>query len=426
MMKTTLTLSQVQQAYMGMIGLLLIIMTQTGVAEEVLSIKITKDGGGDGIGIIIAPFVGSDIIEADLQRSGRFNMINPAKANQPLQMGGALQAEPLRASGAEYLVVGRQQNGLEIEILNVADGQRLAGYRIPSLPNKRRMAHKAADLIFEKLTNVKGAFDTRIAYVSATGSVRAPNFRLIIADSDGHNPRTILSSRKPILSPTWSPNADSLAYVSYESGEPVIYVQQLRSGSKRKVSGRPGMNNAPAWSPDGRRLAMSLSMNGSDPDIYVQDVYGGSLSRITNTRGIDTEPAWTSDGNTLIFTSDRSGKPQLYRVSAKGGTASRFSFGGGYHSDASVMGNKVAMVRQAGSNFRIAIQHAGTGNSDVVSRGSLDESPSLAPNGTMVIYGSQSGNRGVLAVSSDNGKAHQVLYSQSGDVRDPAWSPFLK
>jgi TolB protein len=406
-----------------------IFATMSVSAEEVLQIKITKEGEGGGIGIIIAPFAGgnlSKIVEADLQRSGRFNLIDPARASQPLQMGGSLQAEPLRATGAQYLVVGRQQGGLEFEILDVANGQRIAGYRIPNLPNQRRMAHKAADLIFEKLTNVKGAFDTRIAYVSVTGNVKSPNYRLIISDSDGHNPRTILSSRQPVLSPTWSPDASSLAYVSYESGEPAIYVQQLRSGSKRKVSGRPGMNNAPAWSPDGRLLAMSLSFDGGDPDIYVQRVHGGALRRITNTRGIDTEPSWSPDSNTIIFTSDRSGKPQLYRVSANGGAASRFSFGSSYTSDASVVGNKVAMVQQNGSAFQIAVRNASAGGAQVVSRGSLDESPSLAPNGTMVIYGSQSGGRAVLAVSSDNGKAHQVLYSQSGDVRDPAWSPFLR
>jgi len=398
-------------------------------AEEVLRVQITKDGSDGGIGIIIAPFAGgnlSKIIEADLQRSGRFRLVDPARAGQPLQMGGSLQAGPLQSSGAEYLVVGRQQGGLEFEILDVANGQRVAGYRIPTLPNQRRLAHKAADLIFEKLTGIRGAFDTRIAYVSATGSLKAPNYRLIIADSDGHNPRTILSSRHPVLSPSWSPDASSIAYVSYESGEPAIYIQQLRSGSKRKVSGRPGMNNAPAWSPDGRRLAMSLSMNGGDPDIYVQNINGGGLKRITSQRGIDTEPAWTSDGGTIIFTSDRGGRPQLYRASANGGSASRFSFGGGYHSDASVVGNKVAMVRQNGNTFRIAIQNAGSGGNQLISKGSLDESPSLAPNGTMVIYGSNSGRRGVLAVSSDNGKAHQVLYSQAGDVRDPAWSPFLR
>lgn len=404
-------------------------LSATAHAEEVLSVKITKDSNNDGIGIIIAPFAGgnlSKIVEADLQRSGRFRLIDPARANQPLQMGGSLQATPLQASGAEYLVVGRQQGGLEFEILDVANGQRIAGYRIPSLPNQRRLAHKAADLIFEKLTGVRGAFDTRIAYVSATGNIRSPNFRLIIADSDGHSPRTILSSRHPILSPSWSPDASSIAYVSYETGEPAIYIQQLRSGSKRKVSGRPGLNNAPAWSPDGSRLAMSLSMNGGDPDIYVQNINNGSLKRITNQRGIDTEPAWTSDGNTLIFTSDRGGRPQLYRASANGGSASRFSFGGGFHSDASIVGNKVAMVRQNGNTFQIALQNAGSGGSQVISKGNLDESPSLAPNGTMVIYGSNSGPRGVLAVSSDNGKAHQVLYSQAGDVRDPAWSPFLR
>ncbi len=393
-------------------------------AYAVLEIEVTGHTN-EGHKIMIAPFPGSKIIEADLVRSGRFILINPARAGQTLKMGGALQSAPLQNSGAEYLVVGRSNGGLEFEILDVADGHRLAGYRVPAGSNARRTAHKAADLIFQKLTNIRGAFDTRVAYITANGSLKNPTYRLIVADSDGYNPKTILTSRKPILSPTWSPNAQSIAYVSYESGAPAIYIQNLRTGAKRKISGRPGMNNAPAWSPDGSRIAMSLSINGK-PDIFVQNANGGALRPITHSRSIDTEPSWTSDSRTIVFTSDRSGKPQLYKVSASGGKPTRVSYSGGYNSDPSVVGNKIALVRQSGSAFNIAIKDLGTGENRIISRGSLDESPSLAPNGTMVIYGSHSHGRGVLAVASDNGKARQILYSQSGDVRDPAWSPYLR
>ena len=393
-------------------------------AYAVLEIEVTGHTN-EGHKILIAPFPGSKIIEADLRRSGRFILINPAKAQQALKMGGALQAEPLQASGAEYLVVGRAGGGLEFEILDVADGQRIAGYRVPSSPNSRRTAHKAADLIFQKLTDIRGAFDTRVAYITASGKIKNPTYRLIVADSDGHNPKTILTSRKPILSPTWSPNAQSIAYVSYESGAPAIYIQNLRSGAKRKISGRPGMNNAPAWSPDGSRIAMSLSINGK-PDIFVQNANGGALRPITKSHSIDTEPSWTSDGRTIVFTSDRSGKPQLYKIPASGGKPTRVSYSGSYNSDPSVVGNKIALVRQNGSAFNIAIKDLGSGQDRVISRGRLDESPSLAPNGTMVIYGSQAHGKGVLAVASDNGKAREILYSQSGDVRDPAWSPYLR
>lgn len=399
-------------------------MFMSSSTYAVLEIEITGHTS-DGIGIIVAPFPGSKIIEADLRRSGRFTLVNPSAAGQSLSMGGALQAGPLQASGADYLVVGRGGGGLEFEILDVTDGRRMAGYRVPGMSNSRRIAHKAADLIFEKLTKIRGAFDTRVAYITASGNVKSPSYRLIVADSDGHNPKTILTSRKPILSPAWSPNAENIAYVSYESGAPAIYIQNLRSGSKRKVSGRPGMNNAPAWSPDGSRIAMSLSINGK-PDIFVQNANGGALRPITKSRSIDTEPSWTSDGHTIIFTSNRSGKPQLYRVSASGGSASRVTHSGSYNSDASVVGNKIALVRQNGSSFNIVVKDLGRGGDRVVSKGRLDESPSLAPNGTMVIYGSHARGKGVLAVASDNGKAHQILYSQSGDVRDPAWSPYLR
>lgn len=388
-------------------------MTQ---AEE-LHIQIDSDASADGTRIVVAPFGPlAKVIEADLQRSGRFALIDPARV-------GNMSPDALRAAGAQYAVVGSQSGSLDFQLIDVGSGQPVGSFRIPPHPNQRRMAHKAADLVFEKITGVHGAFDTRIAYVSASGPARGQTFQLIVSDSDGFNPRTVASSRQPIMSPSWSPGGRQLAYVSYETGRPVVYVQDLASGGKRAISDPNRSSTAPSWSPDGRSLAFSVANRG-DYDIYVAGANGGGIRQITNSRGIDTEPEWANN-STIVFTSDRGGSPQLYQTSASGGNGSRMSFSGGYNAGASIAGNSVAMVRQSGGQTKIAIMNAASHEERVVSRGTQDDAPAIAPNGTMVLYATDAGARGALAVASDNGKAHQILYSQAGDVRDPAWSPYL-
>lgn len=395
-------------------------------ARAELVIRITE-GVTDGIPVMIVPFEGvgvSRIIEDDLRRSGRFNLVGPARAGQPLRFGQPFQPNLLKNSGAEYVVVGRQNNGLEFELLNAVTGARVASYLIPPRSSLRSMAHKAADQVYERLTGKRGAFDTRIAYVSASGPPRNQTYRLIVSDADGFNPRTVMTSDKPVMSPTWSPDAQQLAYVSFESGRSAIYIQNLLTGAARIIASGEGMNGAPAWSPDGRNIAMSLSNEGN-ADIYVVAASGGTPRRITTSRAIDTEPSWANAG-TLIYTSDQGGKPQLYRTSINGGDGSRLTFNGSENSAASVVGNSVALVRQDGNISRIAIMNAASKASVMVSRGGrYDESPSLAPNGSMVIYSTEENGRGVLAIASSNGKAQQILSAQDGHVRDPAWSPYI-
>lgn len=390
------------------------VMTQ---AEE-LHIHIDSDASTDGTRLLVAPFGPlAKVIEADLQRSGRFALIDPTRA------GSGLTPDALRAAGAEYAVIGSQTGGLDFQLINVNSGQVVGSFRIPSHPNQRRMAHKAADLIFEKLTGVKGAFDTRIAYVSASGPAKNQTYQLIVSDADGYNPRTIVSSRKPVMSPSWSPDARQVAYVSYETGRPVVYAQDLASGSKRTISDPNRSSISPSWSPDGRSIAYSVADRGNY-NIVVAGATGGGARQITNTRGINAEPQW-ADSGTLVFTSDRSGQPQLYKTTPNGGTESRMSFSGGYNAGASIAGNTVAMVRQNGSNSSITIMDAASKQEHTISRGTQDDSPAISPNGMMVLYATDAGGRNSLAVASDNGKAHQSLYSQAGDVRDPAWSPYL-
>lgn len=407
-----------QKKYLATFLLSASVLWSAGAAAEDLHIRIDSDASADGTRLLVAPFGPlAKIIEADLQRSGRFALVDPSTT------GGNLSPEALKASGAEYAVVGSQSGSLDFQLINVNTGQAVGSFRIPAHPNQRRMAHKAADMVFEKLTGVRGAFDTRIAYVAASGPARSQTYQLIVSDADGFNPRTIVSSSKPVMSPSWSPDGHQLAYVSYETNRPMIYVQDLSSGGKRAVSDPNKSSISPSWSPDGRSLAFSVADHGNY-NVYVMDANGGGARQITNTRGINVEPQWASS-STLVFTSDRGGQPQLYQTAASGGGESRMSFNGSYNAGASIAGNSVAMVRQSGGQSNITLMNAASKEERVISRGSQDDSPAIAPNGTMVLYATDSGGRGSLAVASDNGKAHQILYSQAGDVRDPAWSPYL-
>lgn len=388
------------------------------VAGEELHSRIDVDATAGETSILITPFTPlAKVIEADLQRSGRFALMDPAR------LGGNFSPDALRATGVEYAVVGSHNGEMNLQLINLRTGAVAGAFRIPPHPNERRMAHKAADLIFEKITGVKGAFDTRIAYVSANGPPKNQTYQLIVSDADGFNPRTIVSSRKPVMSPSWSPDARQLAYVSYETGRPVVYVQDLATGNKRAISDPNQSSISPAWSPDGRAIAYSVSERGNY-NIVIANSNGGGVRQITNTRGINTEPQW-ADNNTIVFTSDRSGQPQLYQTSINGGGENRLSFSGNYNAGASIAGNSVAVVRQSGGTSKITILNAASKEERTISRGSQDDSPAISPNGMMVLYATDAGGRNALAVASDNGKAHQSLYSNAGDVRDPAWSPYL-
>ena len=375
----------------------------------------------------------ADVVSMDLNRCGKFRSLARNEIVEAPTSGAEIKFPTWQQLKQDYIVVGRTSDAgggalrADFELWDVNKQQRLLGLSITGQGSDlRRVAHQIADQIYQKIIGVRGAFDTRIAYVTAVGTGNNTQYSLIIADSDGYNPQTVVRSREPLLSPAWSPDGSKLAYVSFERGDSAIYMQDIVTGSRRLLSARRGINGAPKFSPDGRRLAVSLSFEGN-PEIYVMDLGGGALTRVTNSLSIDTEPEWAPDGGSLIFTSDRSGKPQLYQVSAGGGSPQRLTFQGQYNADASISydGNQLAMVQGNGNVYRIAIMDKSLGNQvKFVSPGNLDESPSFAPNASMLLYASTEGSHGVLYAVSADGHVRQRLVLSDGDVREPAWGPY--
>ncbi len=396
------------------------------LAHAELELHITKTTQ-EGIPIYIANISGgaNGIIEADLKRSGRFDIVPRSTIANIPPMGANFNAGSYQDK-ADFIVRGKQaaDGGLSIELTSTSDNAKTF-YTISTNTNRRRVAHKAADKIYEKITREKGAFDTRLAFVTVTNKASSNRkFRLYISDSDGYNPQAILTSREPIMSPAWSPDGKKLAYVSFERNSPAIYMQDIFTGEKRLISAREGINSAPAWSPDGNYIAMSLSINGN-PDIYTSNVASGALKQITTSSAIDTEPVW-SGTNSIIFTSNRGGGPQLYRVSSNGGKAQRLTFDAYYNSAADVKNQKLAFITGKRGSFHVAIKSLGDSGRDILSNGPLDESPSLSPNGAMIAYTTIRNGQNTLSVVSDNAKSRQFLTSPAGDVREPAWSPYLR
>lgn len=416
-----------------------------GVAAAALTIEITEGVEG-AMPVAVVPFAWqgtgnppsqqvADVISADLTRSGRFKTL-PEKdmLSRPHGTQG-VDFRDWRALGQDALVVGSvKPNGpggylVKFQLFDVLRGEQLAGFSVPTTASGLRLtAHRIADIVFEKLTGIAGAFATRIAYITETtgkGGVKRTSLR--VADADGYNPQTIVSSTEPLLSPAWSPDGRRIAYVSMEKRRHAIYVQEVLTGKREKVVSFKGINSAPAWSPDGRRLAMTLSKDGN-PEVYVMEMGSKRLTRLTNNYAIDTEPAWSPDGRHVIFTSDRGGGPQIYRVSSSGGKAKRLTFQNSYNARASYArdGKSITLVTRENGQYRIAVLNLKNNLMEILTRGQLDESPSFAPNDSMVLYATRSGRRGVLSAVSVDGGVRQRLALDVGDVREPAWSPFTK
>lgn len=373
-----------------------------------------------------------EIVRADLARSGQFRTLPRNDIVEFPTRQAEIKFPTWSLLKQDYLVVGRMSDSgdgvrVEWELFDVPRQQRLAGSVISGQRSGLRdISHQVADAVYEAILHVRGAFWTRIAYITATGVAPHGQYALMVADSDGYNPQVVVRSREALLSPTWSPDGKRLAYVSFESGNSAVYVQDLSTGARQVVSNSRGINSAPSFSPDGNRLALSLS-KGGNPDIYVLDLGSRALSQVTRHFAIDTEPRWAPDGQSIYFTSDRSGKPQIYQVPPSGGEPTRVTFQGQYNASPSVVdakGIKLAMVQGSGNVYRIAVLDRTTNQSTLVSPGSQDESPSFAPNGSMLLYAASEGTRGVLFAASADGRVRQRLGYAEGDVREPAWGPF--
>ncbi|MFB9146416.1 Tol-Pal system beta propeller repeat protein TolB [Halomonas alkalicola] len=411
----------------------------SGLAQANLTIEITR-GSDRATPVAVVPFAGGDdfpedvaqVIHDNLERSGYFDPLPRRQMIDRPSESDEVRYGTWRSLDVRYLVVGRasrEGNGyrLRYELMDVSGERRMLGEVVTADQNELRgAAHYISDQIFEAITGIRGAFSTRIAYVTAQGVGDNMQFTLYVADADGRNSQQVLSSREPILSPAWSPDGRRLAYVSFETERPAIYIQDLASGQRVRATSFQGINGAPAWSPDGRRLAMSLSKDGR-PEIYVMDIASRDFQRITNSASIDTEPAWAPDGRSLLFTSDRSGGPQLYRHDFSSGEQKRLTFTGNYNARGrfSPDGEAIFLIHRSSNGFQVARQDLDSGRLVVLSDSRFDESPSVAPNGTMVIFATQQGNSGVLGAVTADGRASFRLPSASGDVREPAWSPFL-
>ena len=407
----------------------LVISSGTDRATPIAVVPFGWQGGS------VLPDDMAEIIGNDLRNSGVFEPI--ARQNMislPTQASEVIYRD-WQALGAQYVLVGSivpNAGRLQIQfsLFNVTSQQQvLTGSVGGGVDQLRDMAHHIADQSFEKLTGVKGAFSTRMLYVTAERfGVNNTRYTLQRSDYDGARAVTLLQSREPILSPSFAPDGRRIAYVSFEQKRPRIFVQHIDTGRREQITNFEGLNGAPAWSPDGNRLAFVLSRDGN-PEIYVMDMGTRQLRRVTNQPSIDTEPFWGKDGQTIYFTSDRSGKPQIYRTNINGGSAERVTFIGNYNANPKLSADEKTLVmihRQDGYTvFKVAAQDLQRGNLRILSDTSLDESPTVAPNGTMVIYATRQQGRGVLVLASTNGRVRLPLPTAQGEVREPSWSPYL-
>ncbi len=415
----------------GQAGAQLTVQILKGMAESVpiAIVPLAWDGTGP------APWDVAATVQADLERSGRFRPLPRAQLVELPHAASDVDASDWRMLKVDYVLVGRLapaaggRYDLRYELVSVASGERLLGTSVPvDARALKRASHRVSDAVYEKILGVRGAFATRIAYVAVDGPVTKRNFRLIVSDADGANEHVVFASPDPIMSPAWSPDGRSLAYVSFHSGLAAIYVQTLSTGSQVQVSARSGINGAPSFSPDGRQLALALSRRDGNVDVYVLTLATQELQRLTEDPAIDTEPAWALDGRSIYFTSDRAGAPQVYSVGLEpGARARRVTFEGGYNARPRVSpdGRTLAVVTLDRGAYRIGSVDLQRGALQVLSSGQLDESPSIAPNGADILYTSRVGGRDTLAIVSSDGRVQQKIAASSGELREPAWSPFL-
>lgn len=404
-------------------------------AQAQLSVEIIG-AGANRIPVAIADFSGdrivaqalTSVIRADLDRSGLFRLVDTGST--PLLETASVAWGDWKSRGADALAVGQVQgtsDGRYETRYRLYDVQKQVQFGDGAQPHSaaqlRATAHRIADAIYEKLTGEPGVFSTKIAYVVKS----AGRYELQIADADGANAQTALASREPIISPSWSPDGGRMAYVSFESKKPVVYVHDLATGRRHVAANFKGSNSAPAWAPDGKRLAVALTKDGNS-QLYLVNADGSGATRLAASAGIDTEPQFSPDGQYIYFTSDRGGSPQIYRISSSGGDSQRVTFEGSYNTTPRLNkdGRTMAFIARNSGRFQLSIMDLNTRQVQVLTDTARDESPSFAPNGRMILYATEMGGKGVLAAVSSDGRIKQRLSTQAADVREPAWAPFIK
>lgn len=414
--------------------LLLSLLCAPFAAHAAMEIQVIG-GAANKIAVAMVPFQAArgqpvpsltQIAGDDLNRSGQIKLVDVSGIEPPHEPS-RVDHDAWRGKGAEAMVIGQAialpggRFEVRFRLLDVVRRTQLAGYSYNIAPEQwRATAHQIADIVYEKLTGTKGAFGSRIAYVQKQGR----RYELRVADADGQNPRTVVRSGEPLISPMFSPDGGRLVYVSFEDKKPVVYVQSLADGSRRKVAAFKGSNSAPAWSPDGKRLAVVLTRDGAS-QIYLVNVDGSGLVRLTQGGNLDTEPVFSPDGKTLYFTSDRGGSPQIYQGSVDGGDIKRVTFSGSYNVSPAVSpdGRHLAYISRDGGRFRVALLEFASGQTRVLTDTARDESPAFAPNGQAVIYATVQGGRGVLGSVSIDGQTRARLSESGVDAREPAWGP---
>lgn len=405
-------------------------------------LNITIDGGSaSAIPIAITDFVYpegplstdiSEIIRQDLARSGQFKpltkdlLVEQPGADADIKMGTwrLLKADYLAYGSIQSAGVGRIE--IRFRLTSVAEQKQLLALTLPLQTDQIRSgAHFIADQIYEKILGIPGAFSTQLAYVTMTDNANGPQYQLMVADADGFGPQSLVTSKEPLMSPAWSADRKKLAYVSFEQGNSAVYVQSLKTGARTLMANFKGINSAPKFSPDGKKLAVTLS-KGGNPDIYSINLSTKALTQLTTHWAIDTEPEWSQDGRKLFFTSDRGGKPQIYQVDLASKDVNRITFEGDYNARASLSPDEtyIALVHGKNNNYKIGLLHRPSGTLQLLSKGSQDESPSFAPNGSMILYATKNAqNQGVLKAVSLDGQTTNDLVLSDGSVREPAWSP---
>ncbi|WP_239467282.1 Tol-Pal system beta propeller repeat protein TolB [Rhodoferax koreensis] len=407
------------------------------MASALAQFRVEVSGVGlTQLPIAVAAFRGDDqspqkigaIVQADLERSGQFRAVDASgvsldETSRPdVAMWRQRTADSLVTGSVTRLADGRYD--VRFRLWDVVRGQDLGGQSYTVTQGDLRLsAHRIADFIYEKLTGERGVFSTRLVYVTKAGS----RYTLWVADSDGENSQTALASPEPIISPTWSPNGLQIAYVSFESRKPVIYVHDVATGKRRLIANFRGSNSAPAWAPDGRSLAVTLSRDGGS-QLYTIDAGGGEPRRLIQSSGIDTEPVFSPDGRSIYFVSDRGGSPQIYRMPASGGNPERVTFAGTYNISPALSpdGRWLAYISRIGGAFKLQVMELASGTVNSITDTSSDESPSFAPNSKLLVYATQQGGREALMTTTLDGKIKARLAGQAGDIREPDWGPFIK